>query len=265
VTIRVPIVDYLNAAPLAWSFLHGPHRDLFELVPMTPGSCADRLAAGDVQLSMIPSIEYQRIPNLLIVPGMSIAAIKEVRSVLLIRPKKPRPIRSVALDTSSRTSVVLVTLLLRLRMGLQPDLVSHPPDLEGMLRLCDAALLIGDTALRVPREEYEVTDLAAAWHEWQRKPFVFSFWACRADSGLPAHLSTVLREAKEWGLKMRSRIAEVYSRSLNLPHELLDDYLRNNINYDLGSDHAAALECFYRLAHESGLTPRDEPLRFLAD
>lgn len=232
---------------------------------MTPGSCADRLAAGDVQLSMIPSIEYQRIPDLLIVPGMSIAAIHEVRSVLLIRRKTSGPIRSVALDTSSRTSVVLVTLLLRRRMGLQPDLVPHPPNLKEMLRLCDAALLIGDTALRVPREEYDVTDLAGAWHEWQGKPFVFSFWACRAGSGLPANLGAALREAKEWGLKMRSQIAEVYARRLNLSRKLLDDYLRNNINYDFGTEHAAALECFYRLAHESGLTPRAEPLRFLSE
>jgi chorismate dehydratase len=263
--MRVPIVDYLNAAPLAWSFLHGPHRNVFELVPTTPGSCADRLAAGEVQLSMIPSIEYQRIPGLRIVPGMSIAAIHEVRSVLLIRPKKRGAIRSVALDTSSRTSVVLVTLLLRLRMGLQPELVPHRPDLPEMLRLCDAALLIGDVALRVPRQEYEITDLAAAWHEWQRKPFVFSFWACRADPGLPANLVAVLREAKDWGLTMRSQIAEAYATTLGLPRALLEDYLQNNINYDLGGEHASALESFYRLAHECGLTERQEPLRFLAE
>jgi chorismate dehydratase len=145
--LRISLVHYLNSAPLGWAFLHGPFRDQFEVLPASPAVCADQLASGEVDIGLIPSIEYQRIPDLHIIPGISIASLGEVRSILLIKPKGQDSIRSVALDTSSRTSVALAKILLQVKMELRPEYVPHPPDPAAMLGRCDAALVIGDPAL----------------------------------------------------------------------------------------------------------------------
>jgi chorismate dehydratase len=109
---RVSLVDYLNSAPLGWAFLHGPFRGMFDVIPSSPANCADQLSRGKVDIGLIPSIEYQRIPSLQIIPDISISSLGEVRSILLIKSKERQTIHSVALDTSSRTSVSLVQILL---------------------------------------------------------------------------------------------------------------------------------------------------------
>lgn len=260
--IRIALSDYLNAIPLGWSFLHGPLKKQFEVFAAPPAQCADRLEAGDADIGMIPSIEYQRIPNLQIIPGVAVACSSRVRSVLMVR-HMDRDVRSVALDTSSRTSVVLLKLLLRSKMGLDPTFVPHPPDLKGMLERCDAALLIGDTALQVSSRDYESLDLAEAWIEWQGRPFVFAFWACRSGARLPDDTAEVFQEAKRWGLGARPEIIAEYSRKLNLSPSFLDEYLSSNIEYDLEEPHVEGLESFYRLAHAAALIPGLETVRFL--
>jgi chorismate dehydratase len=256
-------VHYLNAAPLGWSFLHGPHRDRFEVIPASPARCAEQLALGEVDIGVIPSIEYQRIPNLTIIPGIAIAALDAVRSVLMVR-HRDRVIRTVALDTSSRTSVELLKLLLQVRMGLRPTYIHHAPDLPTMLDSCDAALLIGDAALKVTAGDYEILDLAQAWVEWQQRPFVFAFWACRSGALFPEDLASVFLDARDWGLSARALIVQDYARRLNLPEDFLNQYLSRNVNYDMGAGHIEGLERFYQLAWASGLIPENRPLRFLS-
>jgi chorismate dehydratase len=264
VKIRVSLVKYLNTAPLGWFFLHGPLKHHFEVTPATPAGCADQLARGEVDVGVIPSIEYQRIPDLRIIPGMSVSSGSRVRSVVMVRPAG-RKIRSVALDTSSRTSVVLLKLLLRHRMDLTPEFKPHPPDLAEMLEACDAALLIGDAALRLSTRELEVLDLAESWVQWQRRPFVFAVWACRRRDGLPENLTEIFQQAKEWGLKRRDELAEVYARRLKLSKDFLLKYLYENIDYSLEAPHREALETFYRLAVEDRLIDRAAPIRFLQE
>ncbi len=260
--IRISLVHYLNAAPLGWSFQHGPLKDRFEVVPSSPARCADQLAGGEVDVGLIPSIEYQRIPDLQIVPGMAIAATATVRSVLMVRQREGGAIRSVALDTSSRTSASLLKILLRNKMGLNPEFIPHAPDLNAMLELCDTALLIGDAALKLSPELYEITDLAESWIEWQHKPFVFAFWACRPGVADTGKLADDFLDAKAWGLSMRHEIASQYAQWLDLPAPFLEDYLHRNIDYDFGSQHVEGLESFYRLAHAEGLIPALRPVRF---
>ncbi len=262
VRIRVALVDYLNSAPLGWFFLHGPRRREFEVVPATPAHCADQLARGEVHAGILPSIEYQRIPNLRVVPGVAVAASSRVRSVVMIR-HRDRPIRSVALDNSSRTSVVLLKLLLGERLGLNPVFVPHAPDPEAMLRHHDAALLIGDAALKLSPDRCEIVDLAGAWIAWQGKPFVFAIWACVGDPSLPKDLASVFQEARDWGLERRDEVADVYAGKLGLPKAFLLEYLRENIDYRLDREHLEGLDRFYRLAHARGLIPGTLPVRFL--
>ena len=259
--IRISLVHYLNSAPLGWAFLHGPFRDKFEVLPSSPAMCADQLAAGEVDVGLIPSIEYQRISGLRIIPGISIASLGEVRSILLIKSKGRQSIHSVALDTSSRTSVALTRILLQVKRGLLPEYTPHPPDPSAMLACCDAALVIGDPALKVRPEDYDTTDLAKEWVEWQQKPFVCAFWACRDGAPFPSDLDAIFQEAKDWGLKRRDEIAAAYAKSLNLPASFLEDYLIRNIDYDFGIAHMEGLQKFHRLAMQERLIPGLQDLR----
>jgi chorismate dehydratase len=260
--IRISLVHYLNSAPLGWAFIHGPFRDSFEVIPSSPAKCADQLSKGEADIGVIPSIEYQRIPDLQIIPDISIASMGKVRSILMIKPRGKETIRSLALDTSSRTSVALAKILLQSKMGIRPEYVSCPPDLAQMLERCDAALLIGDPALKVNLADFDTTDLAEAWVEWQQKPFVCAFWACRKEASLPSDLNDIFLEAKNWGLKHREDIAEVYAKSLNLPVSFLDLYLHHNIDYDLGPTHIEGLQKFYQLAKQENLIQDVRPLQF---
>lgn len=261
--IRISLVDYLNSAPLGWSFLHGPLRGQAQVVLSSPAQCADQLARGEVDVGLIPSIEYQRIPDLHIIPGIAVAAVDKVRSVLMVRPRGKQAIRSVALDTSSRSSVALLKLLLKNRMYLKPEFVPQSPNLAQMLGKCDAALIIGDAALKLSPVEYEIMDLAEEWIAWQGKPFVFAFWACRASWAPPIDLIQTFLEAKRWGLQVREEIVESYSRNLDLPEPFLRDYLYHSINYDFGEQHIEGLQRFYQLAFQDGLLPDVKPLRFI--
>ena len=260
--IRVSLVEYLNSAPLGWSFLRGPHREVFEVVPSVPSACADQLASGVVDAGLIPSVEYQRIPGLRIIPGISIAAERAVRSVLLVRRRRCR-IRRVALDSSSRTSVVLTKLLLRSRMGLDPEFVERRPNLSQMLAECDAALIIGDTALKLMPGDYEILDLAEEWIAWQHMPFVFAFWACRAEAAWPEDAVSLFHEAKHWGLAALPEIERSYSTKLKLPVAFLHEYLSKHITYELAESHLEGLHRFYELAKAAGLVEKDEIVRFM--
>jgi chorismate dehydratase len=253
----------LNSAPLGWSFLHGPLKGKFEVLRSSPAECADQLARGEVDVGLIPSIEYQRIPDVRIIPGVAVAASNRVRSVLLVRPKERPQIRSVALDASSRTSATLVRILLERRMGLHPELVPHTPDINEMLERCDAALIIGDAALKLPPGKYEVLDLAHEWIEWQNRPFVFAFWACRAGLDADLNLVPLFHEARDWGLGVREEIAEVYADILNLPEASLREYLHFNVDYSLGRLHVEGLTRFFQFAFEMSAIPEIRPLDFL--
>ena len=262
-TIKISLVHFLNSAPLGWGFLYGPHKEGFEVIPSAPSVCADQLAKGEVDIGLIPSIEYQRIPNLAIIPGISIASLEKVRSLLLIRPKGKKEIRSVALDTSSRTTAALTKILLYETRGLLPEFIQHPPDLEKMLARCDAALLIGDAALQVNPDDYDTIDLVEEWNRWQKKPFVCAVWACRKGVVFPPGLVETFHAAKEWGLKRFPEISTCYAKSLNLSIKFLEDYLKQNINFDLGAEHIEGLQEFHRLAEKHSLVPGLRPLEFI--
>jgi len=263
--LRISLVKYLNSAPLGWAFLHGPFRKHFEVIPSFPAVCADQLSKGEVDIGLIPSIEYERIPDLRIIPGISISSLAAVRSLLLIRHKGTPAITSVGLDTTSRTSVALTKILLQEKMSLHPSYVPHPPDPAAMLKRCDAALLIGDAALKVLPDQFQAMDLAETWVGWQKKPFVCALWACRPDAHLPADLISIFQEAKDWGLRRRDEIASVFSKTLNLPQSFLENYLWENINYDLEKGHIEGLRRFYELAKMQDLIPELRNPEFLSE
>src|SRR5712671_6745246 len=156
--VRLGAVGYLNARPLVFGLNRSPH---FSLRFDVPARCATLLHGGGIDLGLIPSIEYLRGPaeagrqrdaGYRIVPGLAIASRGAVASVTLYTTRPIADVRSIAMDTSSRTSVALARVLCARAFRIQPEILAHHPDLEAMLAEADAALIIGDNALFVDVE-----------------------------------------------------------------------------------------------------------------
>jgi chorismate dehydratase len=243
--------------------IHGLRGDpRFEIVSAVPSRVAEMLHGGEVDLGVIPSIEFAH-GDYAIVPGVAIGSRGKVASVLLFHRVPVEEIRSVALDTSSRTSVALVRVLLQERLGRQPECVGMAPGLQAMLERCDAALLIGDPALYHVGSEPRL-DLGAEWARVTGLPFVYAFWAGRAGAVSPAQVRA-LQQAVGAGLASLPAIASTYNGLGAGRAALSEAYLRDNIVFTLGEAEAAGLREFYARAFVLGLVPRVPELRFHAD
>jgi chorismate dehydratase len=259
---KLSIVYYLNALPLSWGFLHGGERGLFDLDLSPPSRCADLLAKGEVDAGLIPAIEYQRISGLKVVPNLSVASKDAVRSVLLLSKVPAGQIRTVAADSSSRTSVCLLQILLRARFQANPVIESHGPDLKKMLAGNDAALIIGDAALKAQPESLFRYDLAAEWRALTGKPFVFAFWGVRESARLPD--LAAFQRSFTFGQKHSEDIVADQARQLHLSAELVRAYINHNIDYSLDAENLAGLRQFYELARGYKLIGAVRDLEFTA-
>ena len=259
--LRISLVDFLNARPLTWGLLHDPppgvsvSRDL-------PSVCADKLARGEADVGLIPSIEYQRIPGIRIVPGLGIAAATEVRSVLLVSKVSREKIRSVSLDPASRTSAVLTRILLKRVYGLDPDYRDASPESRvPNPGEADASLIIGDPALKARLNGQVVLDLAAEWRAFSGHPFVFAFWAVREKSA-SAEVAAILEGSRRAALAQFARLVREESLQTGFSEAAVEDYLRHSLHYELDEGDLAGLSLFYRLAAQEGLIDNPRPLEF---
>lgn len=257
--LRVGIVNFLNSRPLAWGFLKGHHADLFVPSYHPPSMVAQLLSQGGLDVGLVPSIEVQRIPGLRVLPDLCVAATREVRSVLLVSRVDLGAIRRVALDVNSRTSVALLKILCAERWGIEPQFSEHRPQVERMLRVADAALVIGDPALKVDRSRYRVIDLAAEWKALTGLPFVFAVWAARRGVDIP-DLSFYFKSSLRFGLGSLDTIVRESAAELGLDSDLVHTYLTENLSYFLQDDERAGLEEFWRRAAGLGLIGEVEPL-----
>ena len=268
--LRISAISFLNTAPLMWDFEHGEAGRDFEIEYTTPALCAAALAGNQADIGIIPAFTYAQIPGLVILPNIAIASKDRVRSILLVSKKPIEDVRTVATDTSSRTSVALLQVLFAKFFGGPRELTAHPPELNEMLRDHDAALLIGDAALQVPANAgYRLYDLAHLWHEATGQAFVFAFWAVRLDalSRKPAglNLTTVFQQSRDHGLEATSMdvIAREWSPRLGLSELEIKQYLSENIHYFLDRQGHAGLKLFLEYAQEIGLIQAVPDLRFL--
>jgi chorismate dehydratase len=247
--LRVSLVDFLNARPLTFGFLNDPPPGVSISRDM-PSVCAEKLARGEADAGLIPSIEFKRIPGLVRVEGLGIAADSEVRSVLLVSKVPRGKIRSVSLDPASRTSAVLVRLLLKHVYGLDPEYRSASPE------DADARLVIGDPALKARLQGHVVLDLAAEWKSWTGYPFVFAFWAVRREAwrdDLPALFAGAHRRAIEnFDAMVEEESVQIGSDGA-LSRAMIEDYLRHSLHYELTRADEEGLALFYRLAGEENL------------
>ncbi len=261
--LRIASVDYLNAEPLTWGFEHGSVRDLAYLTKHPPAVIADMLSSGAVDVGLIPSIEYQRHEGLELLPGLCVGSRRRARSVLLVSRVPLKAIRSVALDTNSRTSVALLKVILAHHRLHDIEFSQASPPLPGMLKGRDAALIIGDPALTCETGELEVLDLGTAWNGMTGRPFVFAVWAKRIDTLLPEGLGPFVASHRE-GLAHREDTARRMAAPLALQADALEEYLNVDLHYDLGAAEVRGMDLFFRQARELDLVPGHQPIRFFS-
>jgi chorismate dehydratase len=286
--LRISVVQYLNTAPLVRGFTHGPLQGKYDLSFTVPSQCAEELRTGAADIAIIPAIEYQRIPNLVILPDLSIASKERVRSLLLVSKSPIREARRIALDQSSRSTQALTKILCDARWLISPEFSEAVPDLASMLATSDAALLIGDPALRlaIAAEEHVTPgrdgalvctgaqvglpqfaklylyDVVHEWWQLTERPAVLALWAARPEIAAP-EVAADFTASLAYGLAHLPEICAEAARELQLPEKELSLYLRTNIDYSLDAENLKGLSEYFAQAARLGLIPKLNALAVL--
>lgn len=284
--LRISIVKYLNTSPLVWSFTNGPLRGRYDLSFTVPSQCAESLRTGLADIAIIPAIEYQRIDGIVALPEMAIASKREARSLLVISKRPIAEVRRIALDPSSRSTQALVKILCAEHWKISPEFTETSPGLD-LLRGVDAALLIGDPALRLaigidqgriglqeirPRESVEppvewgsdrlfVYDVVSEWLKLTGLPCVLALWAGRSEA-IGSEVISDFLASKEYGLSQIGEIAAEASGTLGLPAPALETYLRDNIDFSLDGENLRGLDLYFRKCAALNLIHRRKALEF---
>ncbi|MGE0814747.1 MAG: menaquinone biosynthetic enzyme MqnA/MqnD family protein [Vicinamibacterales bacterium] len=258
--VRLSAVSFLNARPLVEGLERLPR--LFDVRVDLPSACAERLHRGDVEIGLVPAIEYLR-GDYRLVPGMAIGSDGPILSVAVFTRVPLDRVRRLALDTSSRTSVALTRVLCRAHWRIDPETVPAAPPLDAMLADADAALVIGDPALDVDAAAAGVqkVDLGQAWRELTGLPFVYAAWAGRPGALGAEHLKA-FADARDRGLARFDGIAAEAADGDGRRAAVYASYLRDNLRYAFGPRERAGLERFFALAAEAGIVPGTRPLQF---
>lgn len=283
--LRISIVQYLNTAPLVWGFTNGPLSGKYDLSFTVPSQCAEALRTGAADIAIIPAIEYQRIPGLVVLPDLAIASQNRVRSLLILAKKPIEQVGSFALDRSSRSTQALTRILAAEHWRIGPKFFEAEPDLHAMLENADAALLIGDPALRISiaiekkstvspqgravcqaatlgimsAEIFHVYDVVGEWRKFSSLPAVMAVWAARPEVLTPEVLAD-FAASRDFGLTQIAAISLEAAHELELPQQALESYLRHNIDFSLGEENRRGLERYFHEAAKLGLTAKDKKI-----
>jgi chorismate dehydratase len=261
--IRIGAVTYLNARPLVFSLPWVSSR--FEVIIDLPSRLADALSRGDLDVAMIPSIEYARCSDYSIISDACIACDGPVRSVKLYGRVPVEEIRTLALDEGSRTSAALTRILLKERFGIWPETRPLPIGASADDVPADAVLLIGDRGMLPASEAFEFEwDLGEQWRQWTGLPFVFAMWIARPDVDLTG-VAEMLAAARDDGMTRLDVIAHEAAPTIGVSEEECFIYLRDHLEFFLGIRQRQAVDRYFQLAGKNGLAPQDVALRFYDD
>lgn len=258
---RIAASSYSNTAPLVWSFLYGSNHGKAEtILDNAPARSAELLMQDRVDAALVPVIASQFIDGVKLIPGVCVGARDQVRSVCLVtRGADLAEVRSVSLDTSSRSSVVLTKIIFREFLGFEPVWRDAAPNAEAMLASSDAALLIGDPALALSRHpDYRVFDLAGLWHQHTGLGFIFAMWMTRRD-----RVDIDFAAARDEGVARIPEIAANYASGTGLSQSEVANYLSNNIYYSIEGSMRSGLELYIELAEKNGLIEAARRLEFV--
>jgi chorismate dehydratase len=259
-------IQFLNCLPLYWGLMRSGALIDVELRKDTPDRLGTALVAGDLDIGPISLVEYLRhAEHLLLLPDLAVGSDGPVRSVNLVSTRPPEDLDGarVALGSTSRTGVLLAKLLLAGRWRVRAEYLHCPPDLTAMLLEADAAVLIGDAALRAhheaPRRGLVVTDLGQAWREWSGLPMVFAVWAVRrrfaADHpGQVKEVHQAFLRSRELCLAELDEVAAAAARWEPYDAATLASYFRR-LDFSLGARQVAGLREFARRVAAAGAAP----------
>jgi chorismate dehydratase len=288
--LRISVVQYLNTAPLVYGFTHGPFQGKYELSFTIPSQCADDLREGRADVAIIPAIEFQRIDNLVVLPGLAIAAKRRVRSLLVVSRKPIGEVENIALDRSSRSTQALTRILCAERWHIAPKFFEAALQTPSMLENADAALLIGDPALRLAIAVANYATLGAdgellcnadkaginatgtlyiydVVQEWRRLsglPAVLAIWAARQEIMTPEIVAD-FAASKAYGVANIAEIAAAAAEEEGWAAGELLTYLRENIDFTLDAENLAGLELYYCLAAKLGLIPQAKSIEWASE
>ena len=258
--VRISASSYLNTAPLVWSFIYGQNHGKVEIIlDNAPARSAELLSQKRVDAALVPVVAYQSIDDVYLVPDVCVGAHDRVRSVCLAtKDRELTDARSVALDTSSRTSVALTKIIFREFLGLDPEWIPAEPNVDAMLEAADCALIIGDPALRLAQTDLKVFDLAQLWNGFTGLGFVFAMWMSRSETA-PIDFAS----ARDEGLAHTDEIISNYIPEVNLPRGEIREYLRENISYCVTEKMRLGMELYFKLALKHQLVRENKELRFV--
>ncbi len=256
--IKIGAVSYLNTKPLICG-LRDRLGDVGELTLNLPSRLAADLAVGQLDVALIPSVEYFRGQGYQIISDAAIACRGPVWSVRLLSRVPVKRIKRLALDEGSRTSAVLVRVLLAEMYDLHPQTVPLGIEQDPEAVDADAILLIGDRAMHPPSGVYEeIWDLGDRWCRWTELPFVFAMWVARNDlierDGIKLdELAAILEASRDAGLASLEQIAHREAGTHGLTKEDLHAYFAENLHFRLGPGERIGLQSFQRRADSLGL------------
>ncbi len=261
--MRISASSYLNTAPLIWSFLYGSRKGVAEVIlDNAPSRSAALLGENRVDAALVPVVAFQSIDDLFVVPGVCVGAREGARSVCLVtRGAGLSEVETVALDTSSKTSVALTKIIFREFLQNEPRWIDHEPDLDAMLRAADCALLIGDPALTLAEgERCRKFDLAEIWNDHTGLGFVFAMWMTRQRSP-----EIDFAGARDEGLGHLDEIIANYHADINLSEQQLLSYLSETISFAVDESMEKGLDLFFELSAKHGLIESNRAIAYCAD
>jgi chorismate dehydratase len=269
--LRIAAINFLNPAPLMWDFEHPPLdaalSQRYQIDRMLPSECADRLANGQADIGLVPIAALAANPTLRILPGCTIASKKRVRSLLLVHraSKALTALRSVAADTASRTTLAYAHILFHHWGNPAVPFIPASADLDAMLEIADAAILIGDPALLALEEQanrFERTreplvylDLAEEWHSITGLPFVSAVWGAAHGVPLDEGIQNDFIQSRIHGLENIDTLVAEWSNKLPVAEETIRTYLTTNIHYVLDDECIEGMKVFFRTAASLGILP----------
>ena len=272
---RISASSYSNTAPLIWSFLYGQNHGKIEIILDTaPARSAELLTQDRVDAALVPVIAYQFIDGARLIPDVCVGAKELVRSVCLVtKGQDLADVKTVSLDVSSRTSVVLTKIIFREFLGFEPEYRDAEPDVAAMLSESDCALIIGDPALSIADDLSELGavargsntpslhirkfDLANLWRQYTGFGFVFAMWMTRRDK-----VQIDFAAARDEGLAHIDEIVSNYESEIPLSRQELKEYLSENISYSVDDSMRQGMKLYFSLAKKNGLLTENKPIVF---
>lgn len=265
-SFRFGIHDFLNAQPLLIPLRERAQELGLQLVTAPPGELADRLREGELDLAMIPTVEYlKEALRYRLLPNVSIASRGPVGTVLFASKKPLEEVQSIALDARSRTSAALLQVLYGETFPWNVFWETAAPDPKVMLEDHDAILLIGDPAFRLAaaHPNLHIYDLSEQWFEQTGKAFVHAVVAVREEITLDHAFVVAIQEAKLNGLSRLAEISQSQAGKAGIGEDQCSEYLSQKIIYDLGKNELEALQHFRDICFDKGVIDEKEMIRFV--